>query len=61
MQKVIETSEDDNLRMARKIVANSFFPIYIPNIFYWNNLADAEKFTEEGRKALKEIMDIIKI
>lgn len=61
MQEVIETSEDDNLRMARKIVANSFFPIYIPNIFYWNNIADAEKITQEGRKALKEIMDIIKI
>lgn len=56
-----ESNEDAIMRLNRKIVANSFYPVYIPNIFYWNNIADAEKFTEEGRKALKEIMDIIKI
>lgn len=56
-----ESNEDAIMRLNRKIVANSFYPVYIPNIFYWNNMADAMKVTEIGCKKMRELLEKFKI
>lgn len=38
--------------ILEKIFANSFYPVYVPNVFYWNSVKKAEAITEAGKKAL---------
>ena len=45
-----------NKTVLEKAIYNSFWPIYIPNFFYFHNIEKANKITEEGRKALREMM-----
>ena len=56
-----ESDEDAIMRLSRKIVANSFYPVYIPNIFYWNNMDDAMRVTEIGCKVMREMIIKFKI
>lgn len=55
-----ESNEDAIMRLNRKIVANSFYPVYIPNIFYWNNMDDAMRVTEIGCKKMRELLEKFK-
>jgi len=55
-----ESNEDAIMRLNRKIVANSFYPVYIPNIFYWNNMDDAMIVTEIGCKKMRELLEKFK-
>ena len=45
-----------NKTVLEKAIYNSFCPIYIPNFIPFNNIEKANKVTEEGRKALREMM-----
>ena len=56
-----ESDEEAIMRLNRKIVANSFYPVHIPNIFYWNNMADAMRVTEIGCKVMREMIIKFKI
>lgn len=42
--------------LAEKIVANSVWPVYSPNMFYMYSKEDAEKVTEEGKKAIRNMI-----
>ncbi len=55
-----ESNEDAIMRLNRKIVANSFYPVYFPNIFYWNNMDDAMIVTEIGCKKMRELLEKFK-
>lgn len=46
--------------LAEKIVANSIWPVYTPNVFYFYKPGEAEKVTEEGKKAIRKIRKMIK-
>ena len=41
---------------AKKMDRNRFYYPPVSNIFYFYDPGEAKRFTEEGRKALKEIM-----
>ena len=56
-----ESNKDAILRLNRKMVANSFYPVYIPNIFYWNNMDDAMRVTEIGCKLMREMLEKFKL
>jgi DNA polymerase elongation subunit (family B) len=46
--------------LIEKIVANSVWPVYEPNVFYFYKPGEAEKVTEEGKKAIRKIRKMIK-
>ena len=45
----------DLKQLAEKIHDNSYYPPYVPNVFYFYNKETANKITEAGMKAIREM------
>lgn len=48
--------EFDNLTLAKKIVANCYWPVYAPNCFFFNSPEMAEKITKEAKKQTRKAL-----
>ena len=49
----------ERMRLAEKIWANSYYPPYIPNVFYWP-LKNPEEITETARGYMAELLEKFK-
>lgn len=54
-----ESDKDSIMRMEKKLVANSFYPVVINDIFYFNSQELADKIAEQSKKEIKVLIDII--
>jgi len=61
MQEVKENMDGnfERMRLAEKIWANSYYPPYIPNVFYWP-LKNPEEITETARGYMVELLEKFK-
>lgn len=62
MQEVKENMDGNferTMRLAEKIWANSYYPPYIPNVFYWP-LKNPEEITETARGYMVELLEKFK-
>ena len=62
MQEVNENMDEKiegARRLLEKIWANSFYPLYIPNVFYWP-LKNPEEITETARGYMVELLEKFK-
>lgn len=53
-------SENNCFSLAEKIWANSFYPVYVPNVFYWP-IEIPEEITQTGRKIMKDLITKTKL
>ena len=54
-----ESDIDSIMRMEKKRIANSFYPVVINDVFYFHSKELADKITKEGKKQIKVLIDII--
>jgi DNA polymerase elongation subunit (family B) len=54
-----ESDTDSIMRLAKKIVANSFYPVAINDAFYCYPKELADKITKEGKKQIRILIDIM--
>jgi len=54
-----ESDIDSNMRLLKKIVANSFYPVAINDAFYYYSKELADKITKEGKKQIRILIDIM--
>ena len=54
-----ESDKDSIMRMEKKLVANSFYPVVINDIFYFNSRELADKIAEQSKKEIKVLINII--
>lgn len=54
-----ESDKDSIMRMEKKLVANSFYPVVINDVFYFHSKELADKITKDGKKQIKVLIDII--
>lgn len=54
-----ESDIDSIMRMEKKLVANSFYPVVINDIFYFNSHELADKITKKSKKQIKFLIDIM--
>lgn len=47
---------NDTKKLAEKIFYNSFWPIYIPNFYYWSSSEKAKEISKTGKDALSKMM-----
>jgi len=61
IKQSVENESDTNsiMRLAEKIVANSFYPVAINDAFYCYSKELADKITEEGKKQIRFLIDIM--
>lgn len=51
---------DSIKKLAEKIDKNSFWEIYVPNVFYYYSQEKIDKMTKAGRKAMKKLKKLMK-
>ncbi len=54
-----ESDIDSIMRLAKKIVANSFYPVAINDAFYCYSKELADQITKEGKKQLRILINIM--
>jgi DNA polymerase elongation subunit (family B) len=54
-----ESDKDSIMRIEKKLVANSFYPVVINDVFYFNSKELADKVAKEGKKQIKILIDIM--
>ena len=54
-----ESDKDSIMRMEKKLVANSFYPVVINDVFYFHSKELADKIMKDGKKQIKVLIDII--
>lgn len=62
MQEVKENMDGNferTMRLAEKIWANSYYPPYIPNVFYWP-LKNPDEIAKTAREVTKELFEKFK-
>ena len=52
-----EEKHNENLRMARKIVANAHLPLTGSNFFYFNDPEMAKEITEKGKEFMAKLTE----
>lgn len=48
--------EFDNLTLAKKIVANCCWPVYVPNYFFFSSPEMAEEITKKAKKQMRKAL-----
>ena len=54
-----ESDKDSIMRMEKKLVANSFYPVVINDVFYFNSQELADKIAEQSKKEIKVLINIM--
>ena len=52
---------DDILRLIRKLEANSYYPLDVPNKFYFYNKETAEAITKCGKWQIRKLLKKFKV
>lgn len=55
--KLYENEIDDVLRFAIKREANSHYPVYVPNVYRFNDKKIAEEITKCGKLLIRKVIE----